>query len=144
MDRPLGIALAVHRFDGRDVEVGTYGVVRVVGEGGECYVGDHLHDLLVAVAGLPDIIECFVGDVTVILSHPLNEPEGGCALGIYPLNEPEGGCALGILRLKTLRPLALFLAEALLLRHGGVDRQSVFAAMEVGDRHGDGLLQLAI
>ncbi len=112
------------------VYLGSYGVVDEVRESREGDVGDHLHYLLVAVSGFPDVFEGFVGDVRVVLDYFLDKPK-------------RCGAAL-VLGLEALRPLTLFLAEALLLRHGGVDRQSILAAVVVRDRNRDGFLRLTV
>ncbi len=65
---------AVDRLSLRYIHLGLEGVVHVVGEGGEGDVGDRLHDLLITIVGLPDIIEGFVGGVAVTLGYLPDEP----------------------------------------------------------------------
>src|SRR4028119_1937872 len=121
---------AVRRLYNGYVHLGLYGFVHVVGEGIEGDVGDHLHDLLVGVPGLPDLVERLVRGVAPTLED------------LPP--KVEGGGPLRILGLEVLRLLALVLAEALLLGQTGVDRQAVSTAIEVRHSDGDGLLELTV
>lgn len=120
----------MHRLHVGQVHLGAYSVVDVVRERGQGDVRDHLHDLLVGVTGLPNGLEGFVRDVAALF-HDLSD-------------KSQRRSTLGIVGLEVLRLLTLLLARTLLLRHGGVGRQSVVAAVEVRDRHGDKLLHLAV
>src|SRR5215212_3920064 len=122
--------LALYRLDLREVHFGIYGFVHVVRKGGESNGGDHLHDLLVAVADLLHLVERIVRGVPAGLYHVPGEPEGSrplFVLGLEPLRSPD-----------------LVLAHARFLRHGGVDRQSVRAAVVVRGRDVDGLVGLLV
>ena len=121
---------AAHGFHDRDIDLGLYGVVHVVRVRREGDVGDHLHDLLVGVAGFPGRVERLVGRVPVALDDLLGKLQGRGELGVFGL--------------KALYALPLFLADALLLRNCGVYRESVNTAVVVGHRNRYGFLRLAV
>jgi hypothetical protein len=78
-------------------------------------VAIHLHDLLVAVASLSDLVERIVGRILAALDHLPGEPEGGrslFALGLELLHAPD-----------------LVLAQAYVLCNSGVYGQAVPAPL---------------
>lgn len=119
---------ALYWLDDRHVKFGSDRVVHVVRVGSEGHVSNHLQDLLVGVPGAPDLLEYLVRRM----------PAG---LIDFP-GEPQDGGPVGIFGLESLYPVTLVAVEANLLRNCGVDRQSIGAAVLVGDRHRDRFLIL--